>query len=169
MQVFYDDLDTPLGVIRVQVDADGALVYVQLPQARQRRPLPPGAHRDCARLAPVRAQFNAYFEGRLKRFELALRPQGTPFQQQVWQALRGIGYGTTESYAGLAGKIGRPRAVRAVGAANGANPLSIVVPCHRVIGADGSLTGFGGGLPAKRWLLAHELRHTGPAPRPLCP
>ena len=88
-----------------------------------------------------------------------MRPRGTDFQRRVWDGLMAIGYGRTESYAELARRIGRPRAVRAVGAANGANPLSIVVPCHRVIGADGSLTGYGGGLEAKRWLLAHERRH----------
>jgi methylated-DNA-[protein]-cysteine S-methyltransferase len=163
MSTYFDVLDTPLGPLRVEVDAEGALVHVALPQARRpRAPAVDARHRP-ARLDAVRTQLRAYFDGRLQRFELELRPQGTPFQLEVWQALRDIGYGATESYAGLAERIGRPRAVRAVGAANGANPLPIVVPCHRVIGADGSLTGFAGGIDAKRWLLQLERRHA-PAP-----
>ena len=90
---------------------------------------------------------------------LSVDTGGTPFQERVWRALRDIPYGTTISYGELARRVGEPTAVRAVGAANGANPICIVVPCHRVIGADGSLTGYGGGLPRKRWLLAHEAKH----------
>ena len=101
-------------------------------------------------------QLNAYFARQLREFTLPLEPQGTPFQLRVWQELRAIPYGETRSYSEVAKAIGRPGSVRAVGAANGANPLPIVVPCHRVIGADGSLTGFGGGLPAKRFLLDLE-------------
>jgi methylated-DNA-[protein]-cysteine S-methyltransferase len=115
--------------------------------------------RDGAALAESRRQFKAYFDGELTVFDLRLAPRGTPFQLQVWDALCGIGYGETVSYAEIARRIRRPNAVRAVGAANGANPLAIVVPCHRVIGADGSLTGYGGGLPAKRFLLDLERRH----------
>jgi methylated-DNA-[protein]-cysteine S-methyltransferase len=105
----------------------------------------------------ARLALEAYFEGELAALE-AIRTQtrGTDFQRSVWSALRKIPMGTTVSYGQLAVKIGRPAAVRAVGAANGANPIPIVVPCHRVIGADSSLTGFGGGLERKRWLLAHE-------------
>ncbi len=102
------------------------------------------------------AQLHEYFEGRRRKFELALAPAGTDFQRRVWRALATIAYGETISYGGLAHRIGNPRASRAVGLANGANPLPIVVPCHRVIGANGSLTGFGGGLPIKRALLALE-------------
>ena len=94
-------------------------------------------------------------------FELTLNPAGTPFQLTVWSALREIPYGATTSYGKIAAAIGRPDAARAVGWANGQNPIPIIVPCHRVIGADGSLTGYGGGLPAKRWLLAHEAEHAG--------
>jgi methylated-DNA-[protein]-cysteine S-methyltransferase len=107
------------------------------------------------------AQLDAYFAGRLRRFDLALAPRGTPFQRDVWSALTRIPYGETVSYSELASRIGRPAATRAVGAANGRNPLPIVIPCHRVIGADGSLTGFGGGLPIKRRLLELEAGSVG--------
>jgi methylated-DNA-[protein]-cysteine S-methyltransferase len=109
----------------------------------------------------ARLAIEAYFHGALQAIEeIPTRSCGTEFQQQVWAALRKIPAGTTVSYSQLAAVIGRPAAVRAVGAANGANPIPIVVPCHRVIGADDSLTGFGGGLERKRWLLAHERRHS---------
>lgn len=112
-------------------------------------------------LARLAAELTAYFDGRLRAFSTPLAPRGTPFQQAAWRALRDIPYGKTTSYSTQARAIGRPRAVRAVAQANGANPLAIVVPCHRVIGADGSLTGYGGGLERKRWLLQHEARHAG--------
>lgn len=101
-------------------------------------------------------QLGEYFEGKRKNFDLQLKPSGTPFQLDVLDALRQIPYGQTASYQDIANTVGRPKAVRAVGAANGRNPLPIVIPCHRVIGSDGSLTGFGGGLPAKQYLLALE-------------
>ena len=104
-------------------------------------------------------QLDEYFSGRRRDFELPLRLQGTEFQQRVWNVLREIPYGQTWSYGALARRVGNPNASRAVGLANGRNPLSILVPCHRVIGADGSLTGYGGGLERKRWLLAHEGLH----------
>lgn len=107
-------------------------------------------------LLAAKKQLDEYFAGRRTHFDLPLSPQGTPFQHAVWQALHGIPYGRTQSYADIARRIGKPKAVRAVGAANGANPISIVVPCHRVIGADGSLTGYGGGLPRKKKLLVLE-------------
>jgi methylated-DNA-[protein]-cysteine S-methyltransferase len=107
-------------------------------------------------LAEARAQLEAYFAGERTTFELPIAPEGTEFQKQVWNALRAIPFGGTISYGELARRIGDPKAMRAVGAANGRNPIPIIVPCHRVIGADGSLTGFGGGLDRKRWLLAHE-------------
>ena len=105
----------------------------------------------------LREQLGAYFAKQLRVFTLPLAPRGTPFQLSVWSALRDIPYGDTRSYAQIAQIIGKPEAIRAVGAANGANPLPIVVPCHRVIGSNGSLTGFGGGLPMKRFLLDLEL------------
>jgi methylated-DNA-[protein]-cysteine S-methyltransferase len=107
-------------------------------------------------LAEAVRQLSAYFAGRLRVFDLPLDPRGTPFQLSVWAALRAIPYGETWSYADLARRIGRPSAVRAVGAANGQNPLPIVVPCHRVIGSNGRLVGFGGGLEMKRALLDIE-------------
>jgi methylated-DNA-[protein]-cysteine S-methyltransferase len=112
--------------------------------------------RDDAALKQPRAQLQAYFAGELRDFKLPLAAEGTPFQQRVWRALCDIPYGETISYGELARRIGQPTASRAVGLANGQNPISIVVPCHRVIGANGSLTGYGGGLERKRWLLAHE-------------
>ncbi len=110
-------------------------------------------------LAATRRQLSEYFAGSRRSFDLPLRLQGTPFQQRVWRELREIPYGETWSYGQLAARIGKPGASRAVGLANGRNPISILVPCHRVIGADGSLTGYGGGLERKQWLLAHEGLH----------
>jgi methylated-DNA-[protein]-cysteine S-methyltransferase len=106
--------------------------------------------------AETEGQLLAYFAGELERFELPLAPRGTAFQQRVWEALAEIPYGSTTTYSELAAAIGRPSACRAVGAANGRNPLPVIVPCHRVIGAAGSLTGYGGGLERKRQLLALE-------------
>jgi len=102
------------------------------------------------------SQLDAYFKGARRAFELKLAPEGTPFQQQVWRELLNISYGRTASYLDVARAIGNDKAVRAVGAANGQNPISIIIPCHRVIGADGKLTGYGGGLWRKEWLLNHE-------------
>ncbi len=107
-------------------------------------------------MAMARTQLGEYFAGKRRGFDLPLAPRGTEFQRSVWNALAYIPYGETRSYAQIAASVGKPTAVRAVGAANGRNPLPIVLPCHRVIGADGSLTGFGGGLPTKRFLLALE-------------
>jgi methylated-DNA-[protein]-cysteine S-methyltransferase len=110
--------------------------------------------------ASVRRPLDAYFAGELDAIDgIPVETGGTPFQRDVWEALRRIPAGQTRSYGALAAAIGRPSAVRAVGLANGANPVGLVVPCHRVIGADGSLTGYGGGLERKRWFLAHESRH----------
>ncbi|HET7359848.1 MAG TPA: methylated-DNA--[protein]-cysteine S-methyltransferase [Rhodanobacteraceae bacterium] len=156
--MYYDYCDTPIGPLLLVADA-GGLTQVDLPHARH--PTAPAADwvRDARRMAGVRRQFDAYFAGELTAFELPLHPHGTPFQQAVWRGLMTIPYATTASYGELARRIRRPRAVRAVGAANGANPLAIIVPCHRVIGSNGTLTGYGGGLPAKQWLLDHERRH----------
>jgi methylated-DNA-[protein]-cysteine S-methyltransferase len=109
-------------------------------------------------MAEATTQMNAYFAGTLTRFDLALDLVGTEFQVQAWRALAHIPFGTTVSYGEQARRLGRPNAFRAVGAANGRNPVPIVLPCHRVVGSDGSLTGFGGGLDTKRWLLDHEQR-----------
>ncbi len=118
--------------------------------------LPSGAREDRATFAHVVAQLDAYFAGERTSFDLDLAPEGTTFQRDVWRALAAIPYGTTTTYSDIARSIGRPNAVRAVGAANGRNPLSIVVPCHRVVGRDGTLTGYAGGLAHKASLLALE-------------
>jgi methylated-DNA-[protein]-cysteine S-methyltransferase len=107
-------------------------------------------------LAEAARQLRAFFAGELTTFDLPLAPAGTPFQRAVWDALRAIPFGETRSYRDVAVGLGAPSAVRAVGAANGKNPLAIVVPCHRVVGSSGALTGYAGGLARKRWLLAHE-------------
>lgn len=117
---------------------------------------PEVGHRDDAVLPAVREQLEAYWRGELRTFDLPLTATGTPFQQKVWTALRTIPFGETWSYAQLADEIGQPSAVRAVGAANGRNPIFLVVPCHRVIGSNGTLVGYAGGLDVKRFLLDHE-------------
>jgi methylated-DNA-[protein]-cysteine S-methyltransferase len=119
---------------------------------------------DAAVLDEAAGQLSEYFAGRRRAFDLPLALDGTAFQRLVWNALLGIGYGETVSYGQLAARIGRPAAARAVGLANGRNPVSIIVPCHRVVGADGSLTGYGGGLGAKRRLLELERRVSCPSP-----
>jgi methylated-DNA-[protein]-cysteine S-methyltransferase len=116
----------------------------------------PGSERATPLLRRAREQLWAYFAGELLDFDLPLDAAGTAFQQRVWAALRGIPYGSTVSYAEIARRIGMPTGSRAVGAANGRNPIAIIVPCHRVIGADGTLIGYGGGLDRKQWLLRHE-------------
>jgi methylated-DNA-[protein]-cysteine S-methyltransferase len=112
-------------------------------------------------LETAAAQLAEYFAGRRRTFDLPLAPRGTGFQQRVWRALSAIPYGETRSYGAIAASIGRPAASRAVGAANGKNPIWIIVPCHRVIGASGHLTGYAGGIAVKRWLLEHERQHHG--------
>jgi methylated-DNA-[protein]-cysteine S-methyltransferase len=120
--------------------------------------IPEGALEDASGFAHVIEQLEAYFSGRRTAFDIPLAPRGTAFQRQVWKALAEIPYGTTTTYAAVARSIGKPNAVRAVGAANGRNPISIVVPCHRVIGQDGTLTGYAGGIENKRALLDLESR-----------
>jgi methylated-DNA-[protein]-cysteine S-methyltransferase len=114
-------------------------------------------------LKPVVDQLESYFNGGLFEFRVPLDPRGTEFQIAVWHALLKIPYGETRSYGDIAKAVGQPRSARAVGLANNQNPLAIIVPCHRVIGADGSLTGYGGGVQRKKWLLAHEARFSAPA------
>ncbi len=145
------DLTKPVGTL-VLTATDDALTGVHLGGMGAGRP-PPG---DNAVLREARQELEEYFRGERTRFDLPLAPRGTPFQQRVWRALCDIPYGETWSYQRVANAIGHPSATRAVGASNGKNPIAIVIPCHRVIGADGSLTGYGGGLPMKRWLLEHE-------------
>ena len=150
----YCTLTTPIGELMLTADDDGALTSVNLPN---RHPDPAGWERDDELLAEPRRQLTEYFAGERTTFDLTLRPQGAPFQVRVWDALQRIPYGETASYGELAQRLGRPTAARAVGAANGRNPIAIVVPCHRVIGADGSLTGYAGGLECKRALLDLEV------------
>lgn len=154
-ELYFDIMDSPVGPLRMVAAADG-LRRICFESDRHPQAIDTAGCRDATRLAPVRRQLDEYFAGTRRVFELPLRPRGTPFQLRVWRALCGIGYGETISYAELAARIGNPAARRAVGAANGRNPLPIVVPCHRVIGRDGSLVGFGGGLQVKRRLLDLE-------------
>jgi len=153
--LYWHEIDSPVGRLLLAGDGE-SLIQVRFQSGP--RPQPPQAD-WVADAAPFRAaieQLGEYFDGRRRRFDLPLAPRGTEFQRRVWRALAEIPYGKTISYGELAHRIGNPSASRAVGLANGANPLPIVVPCHRVIGANGSLTGFGGGLPIKRKLLALE-------------
>ncbi len=146
----YSQTDSPIGPLLLTGDGHS---LTGLYMDRE----PNGGRRDDAAFTHVREQLEAYFSGELTRFHIPLAAHGTEFQRRVWDALREIPYGETTSYGTLAESIGRPDACRAVGLANGRNPISIVVPCHRVIGASGALTGYGGGIERKRWLLAHEL------------
>lgn len=151
----YTVLDSPVGPLMLAGD-ESAVRELWFLQGRQRAaPNPAWTESARAFAEPVR-QLKAYFAGRLTVFKVAVDPGGTPFQSSVWQALCEIPYGETISYGELAARIGNPKAVRAVGLANGANPVSIIIPCHRVIGATGALVGYGGGLPTKRALLALE-------------
>jgi methylated-DNA-[protein]-cysteine S-methyltransferase len=156
----FDLLPSPLGVLRVQGDGE-FLTALSLHGPRGLPPLPPGARQAPGHFAAAAAQLRDYFAGRRTAFDLPLRPVGTPFQHRVWAALQQIPYGQTLSYGELAQRLGQPGGARAVGLANGQNPLAIVVPCHRVIGANGALTGYAAGLAHKRWLLAHEASHRG--------
>ncbi|MHB1509416.1 MAG: methylated-DNA--[protein]-cysteine S-methyltransferase [Acidimicrobiales bacterium] len=146
---------TPVGPMLVVGDGDWVRT-VGLPGSFDESRLEAGRRGRPGAVAETLEQIDAYFEGRLRSFTLALQPAGTDFQRRVWTALADISYGETESYGELAARIGNPKACRAVGLANGRNPLPLVLPCHRVIGSNGSLTGYGGGLELKRWLLDHE-------------
>lgn len=146
------DMDTPLGRLRLVTQND-CLTRIEF--LNDQAAASPARDPD-ALLARARAQIEEYFCGRRHSFDLPLAASGTRFQNQVWSALRGLAFGQTTSYGALARQIGRPQASRAVGAACGRNPLPIVVPCHRVLGQSGQLTGFAGGIDRKRWLLQHE-------------
>lgn len=148
-------LSSPLGTLLLVAGSDG-LRQILLPDPGGSVAPDARWHRDDEQLADARAQLAEYFAGTRQRFDLPLAPRGTPFQLAVLKALREIPFGATCSYGDIARRLGQPTASRAVGAANGRNPLAIVLPCHRVIGSDGSLTGYAGGLAAKRWLLRHE-------------
>ena len=151
-------LNSPLGPLTA-VSSDGGLSGLYMTGQRHLPPDDRLGARDDSVLPELQEQLTAYWAGELTDFDVPLTSTGTPFQQQVWAALRQVPYGATCSYAALAAAIGRPTAVRAVGAANGRNPVCLVVPCHRVVGADGTLTGYAGGVERKRFLLQHELTH----------
>jgi methylated-DNA-[protein]-cysteine S-methyltransferase len=160
-------IETPIGAMDATVDGDGRLVELHFEKrsavssrssAGEAPDLLPDRRLPTADTLRVIDQLADYFSGKRKEFDLELAPRGTAFQLAVWNALREIPYGDTISYAELARRIGKPSAVRAVGAANGANPIPVIIPCHRVIGSNGTLTGYGGGIERKQWLLALEGR-----------
>lgn len=155
--MIYTTVDTPIGALLVAGE-EGTIVEIHFAGRGEPRE---DWVRDDEALHPAAVQLRSYFAGKRTAFDLELAPRGTEFQQAVWRALRDIPYGETTTYAEIARRIGRPSAVRAVGAANGANPIPIVIPCHRVIGTSGSMTGFGGGIDVKRRLLALEARVAG--------
>ena len=159
----YAQVDSPVGALTLVADGD-ELIGVYFSNAALVASPPLGWVHDERRLRPAAVQLAEYFAGQRTRFELPLAPRGTSFQRAVWAALLAIPYGETTSYGELARAIGKPTGSRAVGAANGRNPLSIVIPCHRVIGADGSMTGYGGEISRKRILLDHEARVLGIRP-----
>jgi methylated-DNA-[protein]-cysteine S-methyltransferase len=156
MTEYFCTFDSPVGKLLLTSNG-AALTELSLHGPKPNDP----KHReqsDDEVLAAAREELAAYFAGKLQRFEVPLAPEGTSFQKRVWQALLDIPFGETESYGQLARRIGNPTAARAVGLANGRNPIAIIIPCHRVIGSNGTLVGYGGGLPRKRWLLDHEAR-----------
>ncbi|WP_339652939.1 methylated-DNA--[protein]-cysteine S-methyltransferase [uncultured Maribacter sp.] len=146
-------MNTPLGVAKITGGSEGLSSIIVLDFEEPLTDVIPESLEDTV------YQLNEYFEGIRTKFQLDLNPEGTEFQKKVWLELQNIPYGRTTSYMELSKLIGDPKAIRAVGSANGRNPLWIVVPCHRVIGSDGSLTGYAGGLHRKKWLLEHESPH----------
>ncbi|MGZ3459079.1 MAG: methylated-DNA--[protein]-cysteine S-methyltransferase [Archangium sp.] len=157
MMLFTTTLKSPVGALRLFATEE-ALTGIYLENHKGAPELVASERDDHPVLRSARRQLEEYFAGERMAFELPLEPAGTPFQKEVWAALREIPLGVTWSYGDLARRVGRAGAARAVGAANGRNPLCIIVPCHRVVGTDGTLTGYAGGVPAKKWLLEHEQR-----------
>jgi methylated-DNA-[protein]-cysteine S-methyltransferase len=151
--VRYTVVDTPIGPLLATAGDDGGITGLWF----DREPAPGWERDGDGVFDTLRDQLDAYFSGDLREFDLPLAPAGTPWQRAVWDALQQVPYGTTLSYGELAARLGRPTASRAVGAANGRNPISVIVPCHRLIGSSGALTGYAGGLERKAWLLQHEL------------
>ena len=157
-KVFRSSMPSPIGPLLLCGNGT-AITAIFMATRRHPEDIPTDARPDDGPFREARRQLEAYFDGDLREFTLELAPEGTLFRQKVWRALLDIPYGATESYGALAERIGLPQAARAVGLANGRNPISIVVPCHRVIGKTGALVGYGGGLERKQWLLAHEQHH----------
>ena len=155
MNICHTYMDTPVGTILL-AGSGGSLMALKFPDGAG--PVPPEENweRDDGLFREIKIQLRSYFNGGLRSFEIPLAPDGTPFQLKVWEALRGIPYGETISYRELSVRIGHPTAVRAVGGANGRNPIPVIIPCHRVIGSDGSLAGFSGGIGIKKMLLNIE-------------
>ena len=154
-QIYYEQMPSPIGPLFLVADDEG-LREVRFELDRRAHAPQDGWVHSAQKLAEVRRQLEEYFAGERLTFDLFLKPQGTDFQQSVWQALTTIPYAVTTSYGQISQQIHRPKASRAVGAANGRNPIPIIIPCHRVIGSNGTLTGFAGGLAAKQWLLGME-------------
>ena len=155
LKLAYCYLESPVGDLLAARDGE-ILHYLSFPSGRTTRKPADSWVRDASGFDHIRSQLDAYFHGELQTFDLRLQLTGTEFQKTVWRALQQIPFGRTLSYGALAERVGNPKASRAVGAANGANPIPIIIPCHRVIGSDKSLTGFGGGLATKEFLLKHE-------------
>lgn len=160
MKRYWSLIDSPFQKFAAWVDEEGRLLRFAL-RAAGAALVDPQAENNSRKLAEVQRQVSEYADGKRRTFELELTVEGPRFDQKVWKALLDIPFGTTTSYGAVAKAIGHPTAARAVGAANGANPIALIVPCHRVIGSDGTLTGYGGGLPLKRKLLEHEARVAG--------
>lgn len=151
---YQNQIHTPIGVITLAANEQGELTHLAMAEAEFGSPAP-------ERFDEAVRQINEYFEGCRQTFDLPLAPKGTPFQQRIWEILIRIPFGETRSYGQLAREIGNPNASRAVGSANGANPIALIIPCHRVIGTNGSLTGFAYGTSLKKLLLEHECRQSG--------
>lgn len=158
--MYYSYLDSPVGPLLLAGDGE-ALRMISFSRGKKSRDANPEWERRDDAFGQARRELAEYFAGQRREFTVPIRPEGTPFQRAVWSALETIPYGATRAYRDIAEQIGRPSATRAVGMANGSNPLPIVVPCHRVIGANGSLTGFGGGIETKRFLLDLERSRSG--------
>jgi len=153
--MYYSHYDSPIG--RLLLVGDGPNIHrIEFAGTPHPVPIEPAWQPNRAVFATLCEELDAYFDGKLKAFSVTVAPEGSEFQRTVWSALQNIKYGQTCSYADIATSIGKPTACRAVGAANGRNPISIVIPCHRVIGSNGTLTGYAGGISAKQWLLSHE-------------
>jgi len=158
---YYSQMESPVGVLTMSGD-DNALTGLHMHEQKYRPSFAQECERNDRVFREVRDQLSAYFAGKLRAFDVPVAGAGTEFQKAVWKELLTIPFGATQTYGELAKRLGDANASRAVGAANGRNPIGIIVPCHRVVGANGSLTGYAGGLERKQWLLAHERRY---APR----